>query len=195
MPHAYDTLHRSRHAVANIRDRDGDADPGDGASPSPAGQPTRWSAPSILRPRRDQSRRLGALPILDTGNRVNLGKAIALLGWETGQPLVLRLDGTVARVSPGRPMSPAEHSVEAEAQGRLRLPPAALGALGVGPGDQVLATAVPAWDALLLTAAADVLQAQTGWIEPAVPAAAADVPQVAAPGPTSRIRPRWTAPA
>jgi hypothetical protein len=146
--------------------------------------------PKVVRPRRDGATRVGSIALLETGNRANVAKAANALGWSQGQELVLRLTGAQATVSPGRPGAPDEHAVSVDGKGRLRLPPAAVGCLGVDPGGQILAVAVPAAGTLLMLAAADLLQAVTGWIEVEPPADRVG-PSVGA----SRVRGRWTPPA
>lgn len=131
------------------------------------------------------------MAVLEPGNRANVGKAAKALGWAPGQSLVLEMTGSQAAVRLGSPLTPAEHAVTVDDKGRLRLPPAALGCLGIGPGEQILAIAVPAWEALHLLAATDLLQAVTGWIE--VEPQTLEEDRTAAPA--SRLRPRWAPPA
>jgi hypothetical protein len=133
---------------------------------------------------------VGSIALLETENRANVATAANALGWSHGQEPVLRLTGAQATVSPGHPGAPDEHGVSVDGKGRLRLPPAAVGCLGVDPGGQILAVAVPPAGTLLLLAAADLLQALTGWIEIEPPAAHTE-PSVSA----SRVRGRWTPPA
>lgn len=197
MPHALDAHRRTQHALTGIRSTEAQPHaatlaPTAAASLQPAVShalpaPTAATRPRVMRPLRDGAARVGSLPVLEKGNRLNVGKPATALGWAPGAGLVLCLSGAQATVHPGSPATPAEHAVTVDGKDRLRLPPAALGCLGVVPGDQVLVIAVPTRDALQLLPATEVLQALTGWIAP--PPAAE--PEKAEGATVSRILPRW----
>ncbi|MGY1750997.1 hypothetical protein [Modestobacter sp. SYSU DS0511] len=201
MPSGLDARHRAAARVAGIRS----PYPGTDALPAKPGARHRGDAAADVlapvvhlsdrtpRPARDGAIRLAHAPRIDAQNRVNLGKALAALGWNPQTLLVAaRENGHV--VIRAAVDSPLLTRVPVDANRRLTLPPAVLAALDVRSGDQVLAGVVVNTAELHLFAAADALQLLIG----ALPAAAqaegspefAPVPRAAG---GSRIRSRWQA--
>ena len=194
MPSGLDTSVRTAHTVAGIRGP---------RMPSPQ---TLTAAPAAdaladvvalphreVRPARDGATRRGGIVPLDGQNRIAAAKLLGPLGWGAGQPLVAGCGPGRAVLRAGAADSPLLVPVPVDSDRRLTLPPTVTGALGVGPGEQVLAVAVPATGELLLRAAADVLQELTGPLPQATPAPPAAAPAPAGRGGRSRVRPRWQA--
>jgi len=160
MSAALSTARQNRHTVRAIRGR-GHIAPGQHERVEPA------EAPIVLRrradrPVRDGAVRVGAAVPLDSQHRASLGKPAAALGWDSATSLVLSVERDRAVVREGRRTSPDLTTVLLDRTGRLQLPPNAVGALALLPGDQVIAIALPHERELVLYAAADVLQGLTG---------------------------------
>ena len=147
------------------------------------------------RPARDGAARRGGIVPLDAQNRIAGGKLLAALGWAAGQPIVASCEPGRAVLRAGAADTPLLVPVQVDSDRRLLLPPTVTGALGVAPGAQVVAVAVPATGMLLLLAAADVLQQLTGPL-PDAAVAAPEQTTHSAPGSRggrSRVKPRWHA--
>lgn len=109
---------------------------------------------------------MGALGPLDGDNRASLGKLLPALGWDTTTPLVAVIDGHTAVVRVGKRTRRAPWLIAVRATGgRMTLPPPVTGALGIAPGEQVIAIALPDRGELRLLAAADGLQELTGHLD------------------------------
>lgn len=185
VPHPLDTRIRTAHAVAGIRGSLLLA-PDSPASPAPAPVIGRIAPARPETPHPDGIDRAGAIAAVDAQGRVNLRKALAVLEWDAGTELVLRVTGSRATVRRGRPATPADLPVVVDTQGRLCLKPTALAALDLDAGTQVLAAAVPSLGELQLCNAAEALTQLFGGSEPRPTGSV--TPLTAG---RSRIRPRF----
>jgi len=112
-------------------------------------------------PARDGARRVGSLGCMDAQNRVHVTEAARAAGWAPECAVVVSVDGGAVRAWPGTPMHPTQSPTRFKA-GRLTLPRPVRAVLGLVAGDQVMVASEPGTGALVIAAAADVLQALTG---------------------------------
>ena len=124
----------------------------DGAAPAPA--------PAL--PPRDGATRVGGFATMDAQHRVCIAKAASTLGWDDATTLVVTCELGRLTVAQGSPQRRRE-SVATYQGGRLTLSRASRGCLGLISGDQVIVCTAPGGDAMVLMAAADVLQMLTGF--------------------------------
>ncbi|SDD37136.1 hypothetical protein SAMN05660690_4092 [Geodermatophilus telluris] len=204
MPHGLDTRHRTAARVAGIKapypgvDTLAPSGPAAGRAAEVDASEGRLApvvhlADRAARPARDGATREPQAARIDAQNRINLGKALSALGWTPDTFLVAARENghIVVRAAAD---SPLLTPVPVDAQRRLTLPPAVLGALDVRPGDQVLAGVVVDTAELHLFAAADALQQLIGALPGSGPPEAAAEPAPARPAAGgSRIRGRWQA--
>lgn len=194
MPHGLDTSIRTARVVGRIRAPfpspravSAAVDPGADADVVPL--PRRDGAPA-----RDGVERRAAVGLLDGQNRLSLGKVLTALGWDAATPLVAVCSPREVVITAGTALRPTLTPVPVDGDRRLTLGPTITGALDVGPGEQVVAVAVPSVGELHLRAAADALQLITG----AFISGGADQDQ-AAVAPTARsgrsgVKARWKPP-
>ena len=110
----------------------------------------------------DGAARVGGFATMDAQNRLCIAKAASTLGWDDATTLVVTCELGRLTVAQGSPQRRRE-SVATYQGGRLTLSRASRGCLGLISGDQVIVCTAPGGDAMVLMAAADVLQMLTGF--------------------------------